>query len=200
MLNFYKLIEILVSLQSIVITSMLPVYIPLPFIYKSSNNFELPITWQIPTIILLTLIFHKKVVFRAFSIYLILGLFIFPVFHQGGSIGYLLTPNFGYLLGLYPLINIIDNINTKKIYAGNFLKNGFIAIGAMHLTGIFYNFVQILFYSQFSLFLYNLGKYSLGKIGYHFLMLFPLLLLIKPIERLKPVSYTHLTLPTTPYV
>ena len=186
MLNFYKLIEILVSLQSLVITSMLPVYIPLPFIYKSSNNFELPITWQIPTIILLTLIFHKKVVFRAFSIYIILGLFIFPVFHQGGSIGYLLTPNFGYLLGLYPLIKIIDNLNTRnKINVGNFLKNGFIAIGTMHLTGIFYNFMQTIFYSQFNLFLYNLGKYSLGKIGYHFLMLFPLLLLIKPIERLK---------------
>ena len=186
MLNFYKFIEILVSLQSLVITSMLPIYIPLPFIYKSSSNLELPITWQIPTIILLTLIFHKKVVFRAFSIYLILGLFIFPVFHEGGSIGYLLTPNFGYLLGLYPLINIIDNLNTrKKINVSNFLKNGFIAIVAMHLTGIFYNFIQIIFYSQFNLFLYNLGKYSLGKIGYHFLMLLPLLLLIKPIERLK---------------
>jgi len=185
MLNFYKLVEILVSIQSLVITSMLPVYIPLPFIYKSSNNFELPITWQIPTIMLLTLIFHKKVVYRAFSIYLILGLFILPVFHQGGSIGYLLTPNFGYLLGLYPLIKIIDSLNNKKIYIGSFLKNGFLAIGAMHLTGIFYNFIQILFYSQFNLFLYNLGKYSLGKIGYHFLMLFPLLLLIKPIKRLK---------------
>jgi len=186
MLNFYKLIEILVSLQSLVITSMLPVYIPLPFIYKSSNNFELPITWQIPTIILLTLIFHKKVVFKAFSIYLILGLFIFPVFHQGGSIGYLLTPNFGYLLGLYPLIKIIDNLNNmNKINFGNFLKNGFVAIGALHLTGIFYNFIQLISYSQLNLFLYNLGKYSLGKIGYHFLMLFPLLFLIKPIERLK---------------
>ncbi len=186
MLNFYKFIEILVSLQSLVITSMLPVYIPLPFIYKSSNNFELPITWQIPTIILLTLIFHKKVVFRAFSIYLILGLFIFPVFHQGGSIGYLLTPNFGYLLGFYPLIKIIDNLNNRnKINFVNFLKNGFIAIGAMHLTGIFYNSIQIIIYSQFNLFLYNLGKYSLGKIGYHFLMLFPLLLLIKTIELLK---------------
>ncbi|MCQ9199261.1 MAG: biotin transporter BioY [Prochlorococcus marinus CUG1437] len=174
------------SLQSLVITTMLPVYIPLPFIYKSSNNFELPITWQIPTIILLTLIFDKKVVFRAFSIYIILGLFIFPVFHQGGSIGYLLTPNFGYLLGLYPLIKIIDNLNNRnKIYIGDFLKNGFLAISVMHLTGIFYNLVQIIFYSQFNLFLYNLGKYSLGKIGYHFLMLFPLLLLIKPIERLK---------------
>ena len=186
MLNFYKLIEILVSLQSLVITSMIPVYIPLPFIYKSSNNFELPITWQIPTVILLTLIFHKKVVFRAFSIYIILGLFIFPVFHQGGSMGYLLTPNFGYLLGYYPIIKIIDNLNTRnKINFISFLKNGLIAIVAMHLTGIFYNFVQILLYSQLNLFLYNLGKYSLGKIGYHFLMLFPLLLLIKPIERLK---------------
>jgi len=186
MLNFYKLIEILVSLQSLVITSMISVYIPLPFIYNSSNNFELPITWQIPTIILLTLIFHKKVVLRALSIYLILGLFIFPVFHQGGSMGYLITPNFGYLLGLYPLIKIIDNLNNRnKINVGNFLKNGFIAIGTMHLTGIFYNFIQIIFYSQFNLFIYNLGKYSLGKIGYHFLMLFPLLLLIKPIERLK---------------
>ncbi len=186
MLNFYKLIEILVSLQSLVITSMLSVYVPLPFIYKSSNNIELPITLQIPTIILLTLIFNKKVVFRAFSIYIFLGLFIFPVFHQGGSIGYLLTPNFGYLLGLYPLIKIIDNLNTRsKINVGNFLKNGFIAIAAMHLTGIFYNFIQIIFFSQFNLFLYNLGKYSLGKIGYHFLMLFPLLLLIKPIEHLK---------------
>ena len=186
MLNFYKLIEIMVSLQSLVITSILSVYIPLPFIYKSSNNLEFPITWQIPTIILLTLIFHKKVVFIAFSMYIILGLFIFPVFHQGGSLGYLLTPNFGYLLGYYPLIKIIDNLNNRnKLKVSNFLKNGFIAIVAMHLTGIFYNFIQILFYSQFNLFLYNLGKYSLGKIGYHFLMLFPLLLLIKPVERLK---------------
>ena len=186
MLNLYKLIEILVSLQSLVITTMLPVYIPLQFIDKSSIGFEVPITWQIPTIILLTLIFHKKVVFKAFSLYIILGLFISPVFHQGGSIGYLLTPNFGYLLGAYPLIKIIDNLNTRnKINVGNFFKKGIIAIGAMHLIGIFYNFIQVIFYSEFNVFLYNLGKYSVGKIGYHFLTLFPLLLLIKPIERIK---------------
>ena len=186
MLNFYKLIEILVSLQSLVITTMLPVYVPLQFIDKTNNGFEMPITWQIPTIILLTLIFNKKVISSAFSIYIILGIFISPVFHEGGSIGYLLTPNFGYLLGVYPLIKIIDNLNTRnKINVGNFLKNGFIAIIAMHLTGIFYNFIQIISYSQFNIFLYNLGKYALGKIGYHFLMLFLLLLLIKPIERLK---------------
>ena len=186
MLNFYKFIEILVSLQSLVITTMLPVYIPLELIDKTSNNFEMPITWQIPTIILLTLIFHKKVVFTAFTIYITLGLFISPVFHQGGSIGYLLTPNFGYLLGVYPLIKIIDNLNNrKKINFSKFLINGFIAICAMHLTGIFYNLIQTVFYRNLNIFIYNLGKYSIGKIGFHFLMLLPLLLLIKPINFLK---------------
>ena len=186
MLNFYKLIEILVSLQSLVITTMLPVYIPLPFLDKSSNSFEMPITWQIPTVILLTLIFHKRVVFRAFSLYVILGLFISPVFHQGGSIGYLLTPNFGYLLGVYPLIKIIDSFNNRnKINIGNFLINGLIAIFAMHLTGILYNFIQIIFYGDINIFLYNLGKYSIGKIGYHFLIFLPLILFVKPINHLK---------------
>ena len=186
MFNFYKLIEIIVSLQSIIISTFIPIYIQLPFIDKSSNSFEIPITWQIPTIILLTLIFNRGVVFRAFTIYLILGLFISPVFHQGGSLGYLLTPNFGYLLGIYPLIKIIDNLNKKfKINIGNFLINGSLALGAMHLTGIFYNLIQILFYNQLNMFLYNVGKYSVGKIGYHFIMLIPLILLIKPLKYFK---------------
>ena len=186
MLNFYKLIEILVSLQLLIISTMIPVYIPFQFIDKSNNNFEIPITWQIPTIILLTIIFDRKVVYRAFSIYIILGLFISPVFHQGGSIGYLLTPNFGYLVGMYPLIKIIDNLNNKnKLKIVNFLKNGFVGIFVMHIIGILYNFILIIYYNQFNIFLYNLGKYSVGKIGYHLIMLIPLILFIKPIKYLK---------------
>ncbi len=186
MLNFSKLIEILVSIQLLIISTMIPVYIPLPFIYKSYNSFEVPITWQVPTLILLTLLFNRAVIFRAFTIYIFVGLFMYPIFHEGGSIGYLLTPNFGYLLGAYPLIKIIDNLNKKnKVNIGNFLLNGFLAIVAMHLTGIFYNLFQIFYFNQFDIFLYNLGKYSVGKIGYHLIMLFPLILLINPIKYLK---------------
>ncbi len=186
MLNFYKLIEILVSLQSLIISTMIPIYIPVTFFDKSNNTIEIPITWQIPTIILLTLIFNRKVIFKAFTIYLILGLFIAPVFHQGGSLGYLLTPNFGYLLGTYPLIKIIDKLNKKnKLNIKNFLINGFLGISALHLTGIIYNFLQIIYYDQFNIFIYNLGKYSIGKIGYHLIMLIPLLLIIKPLKNLK---------------
>ena len=165
---------------------MIPANFPLPFIYKSNNSFEIPLTWQIPTIILLMLIFNRKVVFKAFTIYILLGLFIYPVFHQGGSIGYLLTPNFGYLLGTYPLIKIIDNLNEKdKININKFLINGFLGICSMHLTGILYNFIQIIYYNQFNIFLYNIGKYSAGKIGFHLIMLIPLIILIKPIKYFK---------------
>ena len=62
MFNFYKVIELIISVQLLVITTMLPVYIPLQMIDKSINNFDIPITWQVPTIILLTLIFNKEVV------------------------------------------------------------------------------------------------------------------------------------------
>ena len=46
--------------------------------------------------------------------YKLIGLFCIPVFHQGGSLGYLLTPYFGYLLGIYPLVRIIDSLNKKN--------------------------------------------------------------------------------------
>ena len=186
MLNFYKFVEIIVSLQTIIISTMLPIYIPLPFMDQTSNSFELPITWNIPTLILLTLIFGRKAVFSAFTIYIIIGLFFYPVFLNGGSIGYLLTPDFGYLLGTYALIRIIDNLNkNNNLKVINFLKNGFMAIIALHITGIIYNVVPSITYNQFNLFFYNLGKYSAGKILYHLITLLPLLLLIKPIKYFK---------------
>ena len=186
MLNLYKLIEIFVSLQLLIVSTFIPIYIQFPLIDKSVFSFELPLSLQIPTIIFLTLLFEKKVTFRAFTIYIFIGLFISPVFHQGGSLGYLLTPNFGYLLGTYPLIKIVDNSNlNNKINVKRLLINGFMGITAMHLTGILYNFIQIVYYNQFDVFIYNLGKYSIGKIGYHFIMLIPLLLLIKPINYYK---------------
>ena len=186
MLNSIKVIEILITLQAIFISTLIPVFLP----FQDSNNFnqsfEIPITWQIPTIILTSLIYQRKVVYIAFSIYLYLGLFLIPIFHQGGSLGYILTPNFGYLIGIYPLIKIIGNLNTKnKIQPFEFIKTGIIGITAMHVSGIIFSFIQMSFYNKLSSFLYNLSSYSLGKIGFHFLMLIPLCLVIKPINFIK---------------
>ena len=187
MLNLIKVIEILISLQILIITSMVPVFIILPFSNSLIQTYEIPITWQIPSIIVITLIFKAKIIFKAFSLYLLLGLFFLPVFHNGGSLGYLLTPNFGYLLGVYPLIKIIDNLNNdnRRIDYYNFIKSGVFGIISMHITGIIYSFTQIIYSMQTDIILYNFSNYSLGKFGYHLLMLTPITLLIRPINKYR---------------
>ena len=186
MLKLFRFIEILISLQLIFLSTMIPVFITLPFANNINENLHFPITWQIPTVILLTLIFERKVVFSAFTIYILLGLFIVPVFPHGGSLGYLLTPNFGYMIGIYPLIFIIDFLNLKdKINIFDFYKKGILGISTMHFIGIIYNLIQIIYYKNINVFLYNIGKYSFGKLGYHLLMLIPLFFIAKPIMRIK---------------
>jgi len=181
MLNFNKIIEIFISLEIIIISTFIPVFISVPFKNQLIQHFEIPISWQVPFIIIITLIFRSGIVMIAFSIYLLIGIFFIPVFQNGGSMGYLLTPNFGYLLGTYPLINIIDKLNklNRKIDFFDLLKYGIFGIISMHIVGIIYNFAQILYFKQPDIFIYNLSKYSLGKIFYHFLMLLPITLLIK---------------------
>ena len=184
MLNFNKIIEILISLQIIIITTFIPVIISKPLPNQFIQSFDIPISLQVPSIILITLIFRSQVVTIAFSIYLLIGIFFLPVFHDGGSIGYLLTPNFGYLLGTYPLINIIDKFNklNHEFYYYSLLKFGVLAITSMHITGIIYGFIQIIFFKQQDILIYNISKYSFGKFGYHLLMLIPITLLIKLIN------------------
>ena len=178
---FNKIIEIIISLQIILISTFIPVYVFIPFTDNFMRTFEIPISWQIPSIIVITLLFDGKIVITAFTIYLVMGLFFLPVFHHGGSLGYLLTPNFGYLLGTYPLIKIIDNLNkiNKKINYFQLLKYGIFGIFSMHLIGIIYSFVQMIYFKQPEIFLYNIAKNSIGKFGYHLLMLTPITLLIK---------------------
>ena len=181
MYYFNKIIKIFISLQIIIVSTFVPVGIYIPFANQNIQNFEIPISWQIPSIILITLIFKNEVVTIAFTIYLVIGLFFLPVFHNGGSLGYLITPNFGYLLGIYPLVNIINKLNkiNHRINFYDLIRYGTLGICSMHIIGIIYSIIQILYFNKEVNLLYNISKYSFGKIGYHFLMLIPIILLFK---------------------
>ncbi len=185
--NIRKSIEIVICIQIMIISAMIPVYFSLPIFNGDTQILEFPITWQIPLVILITLIFNGQVVGTAFTIYLLLGLFLIPVFYDGGSLGYLLTPNFGYLIGYYPIIIIIDNLKKKNrsIDIYSFLKSSFFGIALMHIVGIFYSVIQNLYLQQIDNLIYNISKYSLGKFGYHLLMLAPITLLINIINRIN---------------
>ena len=185
--NLRKVSEIIISLQLIIISTLVPVYISIPSINQIMQTYEIPISWQVPSIIIITLIYKGEIVIKAFSIYLFIGLFLIPVFQNGGSLGYILTPNFGYLLGIYPLIKFVDKLNIKnnKINFNELLKYGILGICSMHLLGIIYSSIQIMYFKQSDMFLYNISKYSLGKILYHLLMLTPITLLTKLINKYR---------------
>ena len=101
--------------------------------------------------------------------------------------GFLFTPKFGYLLGIYPLIIIIDKLNklNHKINNYNLIKNGVLGICSMHFIGIFYTLIQILLFQEPEMFFYNISKYSLGKFGYHLLMLTLITIFTKIINKYK---------------
>ena len=186
MLNFKKYIELIISTQCIFISSFVPLYISIPSNVNLISLVDLPVNWQIPIILILTILFSENILVKSHTIYLTLGLFFLPLFYDGGSLGYILTPNFGFLLGIYPMINYISKLKSMtKITIFNFILYGIISILILHLIGIIYLIIQLVIFSRIELILYSIGKYSFAKLPYQILMLFPCTLLLISFKKIK---------------
>lgn len=79
----------------------------------------------------------------AVCIYIFLGLAGLPVFAQGGGIGYVFQPSFGYLVGFaagaYVTGKLVENMERyeyKKIFAANMA-----GLGVVYLFGMIYYYV-----------------------------------------------------------
>ena len=86
----------------IIICSLIPSFIILPQKDLSLSIIPLHSNWQIQGLFLTSLLCGAQIGTISSISYLIIGLFYLPVFHGGGSVGYILTPEFGYLLGFIP--------------------------------------------------------------------------------------------------
>ena len=114
------------------------------------------------------------------------GLFLLPIFFDGGSLGYLMTPNFGYLIGIFPLISIINILNSKNnLSLINYLKYSLAGLMIMHITGITYLTFQLLIFNNPSLITYNIGLFTLNKIPYQIISLIPVYLINYLINKFK---------------
>tara|TARA_B100000212_G_scaffold237268_1_gene180547 strand:+ start:149 stop:712 length:564 start_codon:yes stop_codon:yes gene_type:complete len=186
MLNLKKNIELLISTQCILIFSMIPVFVAIPSDWNNFKILELTVNWQIPIVIILTILFSGEILIKSLTIYIFIGLFFLPVFNDGGSVGYLLTPNFGFILGMYPMIIYINKLNYKhKLSIYKFLFNGIISLLLLHLIGILYLTIQLILFNRIELILYSVGKYSLASLPFQILMLFPCSLLLIIFKKIK---------------
>ena len=186
MINKKNIYKFIVSFEIILISSMIPIILPIPSIENAFKIVEIPINYQIPAIIFLTLIFPGELISKVYTIYIFIGLFLLPIFYDGGSLGYLITPNFGYLIGIFPLINIINRLNKENNQSFiKYIKYSLTGLFIMHFSGILYLTIQLLIFNKSNLILYNIALFTLNKIPFHILTLFPVYLGIKLITKIK---------------
>jgi biotin transport system substrate-specific component len=89
------------GLLMIVAGGLIPAAIPFPGAEGWSLR-PLGITLQVPALLFTALVAGPRSALLAAVAYLSVGLFQLPVFHEGGGLGYLLDPGFGYLAGFVP--------------------------------------------------------------------------------------------------
>ena len=90
------------GLLLILVGGLIQAAAPLPAASGGWNLTTLPITLQVPALLLTALVCGPRSGMLAAVAYLSLGLFQLPVFQGGGGAAYLLDPGFGYLAGFIP--------------------------------------------------------------------------------------------------
>ncbi len=124
----------------IIICAMIPSSIILPQQDLSFSIIPLHSNWQIQGLLLASLLFGPHIGTICAISYLFIGLFYLPVFHGGGSVGYILTQEFGYLLGFVPAAWTCGFL-AKRSSKANLINYSFytiISLCILHFTGITY--------------------------------------------------------------
>ena len=108
----------------------------------------LPLTLQTFMVILAGLILGKKLGAFSVSVYVIAGLAGLPVFTQGGGLGYIFHPTFGYtvsfIFGAWLAGFIAEKLKTSVT---NLFIAGFSAIVLIYAIGIPYYYLAARFYT-----------------------------------------------------
>ena len=126
-----------------------------------------PYVPQIPVALFIITILGKQYGFLAMLIYILMGLFVWPVFGMGGGIGYLKTGFFGYIFG-YLLIAIFSgNYLTKEKTFKNILIATLLGVIAIDISGLVWSFVLAVFKQiDFAFVGHAIRNFSLSRFSY----------------------------------
>ena len=124
----------------IIVCAMIPSSIIFPQEDLSLSIISLHSNWQIQGLLLTSLLCGPKIGIISAISYIIIGLFYLPVFHGGGSVGYILTHEFGYLLGFIPAAWTCGFLAKQNSNANliNYSVYTALSLCVIHIIGITY--------------------------------------------------------------
>ena len=93
---------------------------------------------QIPVIMFLCSFLGKRMSLVTTLLYILLGLFILPVFALGGGLRYIGEFGFGYILAFIPAIIVAGNQLESKYSYWNMIKAAIFGVLIIHFFGILY--------------------------------------------------------------
>ena len=93
---------------------------------------------QIPVIMFIALLLGRKYGIISVSLYILIGLFLAPVFALGGGIDYIFQYGFGYILGYVPAIFFAASILRSGLSFRNMLQATIVGVITIHIVGSLY--------------------------------------------------------------
>jgi len=93
---------------------------------------------QIPIVMFVGAFLGKKYGIISILLYILLGLFIIPVFAIGGGPQYILEYGFGYILAYIPAVFFADTILNNGFSTKNILKATLVGVLIIHFIGVLY--------------------------------------------------------------
>ncbi len=154
------------GLMMLLTGGLIPVGFLIPSTLSSPIVLELPSTWQVPALLLCSLVSGPRSGVIAAIAYITIGLVHLPVFNAGGSLSYIFTPGFGYILGLIPAAFISGRLAQQDGMNGflPLMYSAFAGLFCLHICGI----TNLIFGSMFYRWPNNLAElifsYSLGPL------------------------------------
>ena len=140
-------VKAITGLMLIIVCSMIPSYVIFPSEDLFFSIIPLQSNWQIQGLFLISLLCGPRIGTISAISYLLIGLFYLPIFHGGGSIGYILTSEFGYLLGFVPAAWTCGFLSQRNSNANliNFSCYTALSLCVIHSVGIIYIVVGSIF-------------------------------------------------------
>lgn len=93
---------------------------------------------QVPMIMFIAALLGRRFGIASVSIYILVGLFLAPVFAIGGGLGYVFEYGFGYILAYIPAVFFAGSIVKSGLTYRNMAQATLVGVLTIHIIGILY--------------------------------------------------------------